>query len=145
MTTLRDELQDVVDEARGMVDELGFRPFAVTVRTRTWSGGELGRGTSTDVDVLLDPAPKVEGLSGRYAFATPGRFADGDLMVTRISRSYDEADLGGGPPAAGVEVTWQVDDGDNVEEYVLAEPPEKRPLEWRCHLRRRNRKKVAST
>ena len=143
-TTLRDELEPVVDEARGIVEELGFRPYTVTVRTRVWEDGTPGRGDYEDTDLELEPAPKV-GAPPRYLMGLPGRYEEGDLVVSRISRSYTVAELGGGTPTAGTEVVWVLDDGEEVQEYRLVGPPEKRPLEWRCQLRRLRRARTTST
>lgn len=133
--TLRDELQPVVDESRQLVADLGFRVYAVTVRVRTWDGGEIGRGETDDADTVLSPPPKVASPSPRLVFAAPGKYEDGDRIVSRISRSYTEDELTGGAPDVDQEVCWLIDD----DEYVLVGQPEKRPLEWRAHLRRRTR------
>jgi hypothetical protein len=135
--SLRDDLVPVVDESRALVEELGFRPYVVKTRQRTWSGAEVGRGTATDVDTTLDPAPKVQDVPERLVHGSPGRYESGDRLVTRISATYTRAQLDGGSLAANVEWMWLI---DGVEYAVIGEP-EERPLEWRVQLRRRNRKR----
>lgn len=131
--SLRDDLIPLVDEVRGdIVDGVaGLRLHTVVVRTRTWSGGERGRGTATDVDVTLDPKPKVLDPSPRWRAAEPGRFEDGDRVVDKVSATYTRAQLDGGTLASNAEVLWLID-GDpyrvvSVDEHYLA---------WRVQLRR---------
>lgn len=137
MSTLRDDLQPVVDEARGIVDELGFRTHEVVVRIRTWTGGEIDCGVPVDVDRVLSPTPKVTGSPPSWAHAEPGRWEDGDRWVTRISRAYTLDDLGLGAPTKGTEVLWLLCDGESEAEYIAQGHPDRRPLEWRVHLKRR--------
>lgn len=137
MSTLRDDLQPVVDEARAIVDELGFRTHRVVIRIRTWTGGEVDVGTAVDVDRVLTPAPKVTGSPPSWAHAEPGRWERGDRWVTRISRAYTLDDLGLGAPTKGTEVLWLLSDDESEAEYTAQDHPDRRPLEWRVHLKRR--------
>jgi len=133
--TFRDDLQPDVDDARGIIDEFGLRPFTVVVRTRTWDGGRPGIRNSTDVDLTLSPVPRVRDPSPRLVFAAPGKYEDGDRIVDRISRSYTLEQLTGGALAAGQEVFWLIDG----EPYRVVEVPLERNFEWMVHLRRMNR------
>jgi len=139
--TLRDDLQPVIDDARGLVEDLGLRSYTVTVRTRTWTGAAPGLGTSSDVDLVLDPAPKVREPTARHLFAEPGRYQKGDIVVSRISRDYTEAQLTGGTLTAAQEVFWVVDQGGSSQVYAVVGQPEKRNFEWRVHLRAKARKR----
>jgi hypothetical protein len=139
--TLRDDLIPVVDDAMGLIDELGFRSYQVSTRTRTWSGGQNGSGTPTDVDVHISPTPKVSEVPERVVFDAPGKYESGDRTVSQISASYTREHLDGGTLAAGTEFFWLLDDGSTVAEYAVVGVAEKRPLEWRLTLRRRNRKR----
>lgn len=136
--TLRDDLVPVVDETRAIVDELGFRPYIVVVRTRTWSGSEPGRGSVTNSDLTLSPKPKVADVPERLVHGSAGKYESGDRIVSRISATYTRAQLDGGAIAANKEVVWLI---DGVE-YMLVGEPEERPLEWRVTVRRRNRKRA---
>lgn len=131
---LRDDLVTLVDEVRDQVidQEVGLRLFTVQTRLRTWSGAEVGRGTATDTDTDIDPKPKVQSPSPRLVAAAPGKFEEGDRLVSRISATYTEDDLTGGTLAAKHEFCWLID-GDP---YRVVGKPEKRYLEWRMHLRR---------
>jgi len=133
MPTLRDDLISCVDDARSILDDFGLRQQTVVIRTRVWSGGELGRGTVTDTNRILSPVPKVERLSLRYIAASGGKYQEGDRRVTKISATYTAAQLGAGTVPAGTEILWLIDD----EPHTLVETPGEKNFEWRCVVRRR--------
>lgn len=134
--TLRDDLIPVLDDVRALVDDLGLRQFTVQTRHRSWSGGELGRGTATDTDTEITPPPKVKLPGPRHQFAEPGVYEAGDLLLSKISATYDEDDLTGGLFSGGLSSTeeffWLV----NGDTYRVVRKPEQRNFEWRVHLRR---------
>ena len=70
--SLRTALLPVVDTIRGLAGPatLDIRLYTVTLRTRTWSGGVVQKGTPTDADLSLSPPPKVV-ESGREALVGP--------------------------------------------------------------------------
>jgi len=137
--TLRDDLQPVIDDARQLVEDLGLRPYTVTVRKTIWSGAEPGLGTATYEDLELEPAPKVREPTAHHVFAAPGRYEKGDLLVSRISRDYTEAQLKGS--SGSDEVCWVIDQGDSSQVYRVVGQPEKCNFEWRVHLRAMTRKR----
>jgi len=129
--TLRDDLIPVVDETRQLIDDLGLRLYTVKTRRRTWDGGAPGAGSSSDVDVTLDPRPKVKEPSPRMVAAAPGTYETGDRVVHRISADYTKAQLDGGAIADDEE--WHVlIDG---YPYRVVSTLEK-AFEWRIHCRR---------
>lgn len=130
---LRDDLISSVDDARSIISDLGLRRHTVVVRTRVWSGGELGRGTATDTDLTLSPVPKVERVPLRLVTASGGKYQDGDRRVAKISATYTADQLGASTVPAGTEVLWLID-GDP---HTLVETPHERNFEWRCVVRRR--------
>lgn len=132
--SLRSDLIPVIDDARAMVADLGLRLHVVKVVTRTWSGSEVGRGTPSDVELTIDPAPKVRPPHPREVSAAQGRYENGDQLVQQISATYTRAELDGGTIAAGVVVFWTIDG----EEYRLVGLSQK-PFEWRAHLQRMRR------
>lgn len=139
--SLRTDLLPVVDAGRALADALGFRQRLVTVRTRTWTSGVVGRGPTTDDDLVLDPVPKVAEPPARLIFAAPGQYEQGDVIVSRISGSYDESAIHPAP-SAGVEVYWLIEDrvGDGgVREYVAVAAPKNLSFGYTIQLRRRNR------
>jgi len=132
----RDDMVAIADAGRGIAEDLGLRLKTVVVRTRTWDGGEVGRGSASDSDLTLDPVPKARPPSPRELATPGGVYEDGDRVVDKISATYTEAQLSGRPIAADTEVYWLVD-GDPYR--LVREPPEGF-LGWKVHLRRmRNR------
>lgn len=73
MSTLRDDLLPVLRDGRQLIQDFGLRPYRLIVRTRTWSGGSVRMGTSTDSDLEILPRPKVEETNG-----------DKELRVSKI-------------------------------------------------------------
>lgn len=61
--SLRDDLLPVVDAARKITEDLGQRTTALTIRTRTWSGGRIGLGASSDSDLVLPARYSIKELS----------------------------------------------------------------------------------
>lgn len=112
---LAENLKKTLDEARTKLQGFGLRPSSVVIRTYTWDGGKVGRGTAVPSDLALVPNPKV-------------REVDGDrlLRVSRITPAYD----GGGytldqlrpltgPDYPGVEYVYLVDRGPGPIPYSL--------------------------
>lgn len=137
---LRIDLIPVVDAGRTLVDSLGFRQRTVTLRVRTWAGGRPGSGSHTDVDTVLTPRPKVAEPPARMVHDAPGMYEAGDVIVSKISGSYDEQDIN---PAAsdGVEVYWLVKDavGGRIREYKIVGAPKNLSFGFTVQLRRTNR------
>ena len=63
MSTLRDDLLSVVDDAREIVAELGMHQVRCSVNTRVWSLG-FNTGVPTDSVLVIWPTPHVVGTSG---------------------------------------------------------------------------------
>lgn len=137
---LRIDLIPVVDAGRQLVSDLGFRQQSVVVRTRVWSGGRPGSGSATDTDLTLSPRPKVGEPPARLIHDAPGRYEAGDVLVEKISVSYDEIDLMP-VPVAGTEVIWVVTDAvdGRAREYKIVGVPAKLSFGYTVQLRRRNR------
>lgn len=112
----------------------GIRPIAsplhttrVTVRTRTWNGGEIGTGAFSDEDFLLGQEVRVSKLTQKEILTSGGFFSFNDVKVEHITPTFD----GGGyslrqiapstqfPPA--VEAKLMLSDGcppDPAVEYI---------------------------
>lgn len=132
MPTIREELIPIVDELRReVVDGIaGLRLDTVVVRRRSWPGGRKGIGNPVDSDLVLDPKPKINPPKPNLRMAEPGKFEEGDLVASRISLEYTEAQLSAGL-SGGQELFWLV----SGEAYQVM-GVEERYLEWRVHLRR---------
>lgn len=139
---LRSDLIALVDDVRDdIVDGVAeLRLHDVYTVMRTWSGTEVGSGSSDDDETALEPRPRVRPPAARLVAAAPGRFEEGDLLVDRISAALDEEDLTGGTLPAGAEFFWRIDD----RYYRVVGQPEKRFLEWRVQLRRMRQRPTAT-
>jgi len=133
MSTLRDDLVPVINEGRQLAADLGLRQQTVVIRTRVWSGGIVGKGTTADTDLTLEPVPKVKRLPLRVVSGSGGKYEGGDRQITKISATYTAAQLGAGDIAAGTQVLWLIDG----EEHTLVGKPEEKNFEWRCVVGRR--------
>jgi len=66
--TVRDNVLPALNRARAIIERLGFRRTAVTIRRRTWAGTRVGDTAGqnpgyTDVNTVLTPTPKVALMS----------------------------------------------------------------------------------
>jgi len=107
--TLRDELLPVLNELRGIGDELGLRPITVTVRERLYSlpPGTVGAVVTATNNTALTPTPAVRLarqhrddeaiLEGPYADATGQprslRFEVGPITPAHVGGGYAAAQL----------------------------------------------------
>ena len=119
--TFRGCMIKIADSVRQkvLVDSTQRRLHRVFVRTRTWSGGRLGLGTATDVDLEILPRPKVRLPEPRATTVTAGEHEVGDLIVSKISATYSRQQLGDLDNASiqdNVEIFWvKVDVGDDQD------------------------------
>jgi hypothetical protein len=92
MATIVDGVLPILDKARALLDEVGLRPFTVTVRTVTWSGERVGLGTATTVDTPLTVADnkrvKVRQLKGQEVVAQGGLYGEQWLLVGPFTPAY---------------------------------------------------------
>ncbi len=128
-TNLVDSLvPDVVD---GLRDDLhpafGVRQFRVYTVRRTWSGGITGDGSYSDVETELTPQPLVKPYRTEYRLDRCGIDEAGLVVLREISLTYTEAELVGGPIAAGEEWLIKLIDahGQSIADryWVVARPP----------------------
>lgn len=93
MASLRDALLPVVDELRGIPDQLGLRRFDVSIVVRSWSGSRPGLGANTDTtkQILVDLgqfSPKVVQVTQKDIIASGGIYNDQDLKVGPITPEF---------------------------------------------------------
>lgn len=108
----------ILDEARGLLDDFGLRPFRVFAIVRTWTGTRVGQGTSSDVETELTVAggkrPKVRQVDAEDVVASGGEITDtvydvGPLTPEHTSGGTDPALLNPPLPAVGVaEVLFRI-------------------------------------
>ena len=127
--TLASDLIPIVDDARSLIQALGFRVRSVVVRTTARAGtGVLAVGTETHSDLTLTPRPRVRRMLQNESRAG-GLYEAGDLVVDRISLTYTRSQL---EPSGNV--VWLID-GDPCKLIGL----EQRALEWMAIVRRTDR------
>lgn len=133
----RDDMRVILDDVRDSIldDCFGRRLHTYIIRTRTWSGTEVGDGTFTVSDLVPTPRPRYMRAEPNAMSNLAGRFEDGDIVIGKVSaRSYTAAQLG--DPNEGqphIEVFWIID-GDQYFDVIGTEI---RYGEWRVHLRQR--------
>ena len=99
MSTLRDDLLDVVDDIRGIPGDLGLRLFTVSVIVVTWTGARPGVGSSTTTVTRVKAGlgrfdVKVRNVSQRDAIASGGLYTDQDIEVGPITPPFVGIDEG---------------------------------------------------
>lgn len=83
----------------GVPGALGLRPFALTVRVRTWSGARPGVGTKADTDTAITNdagySYKVTEVTSKDVMLSAGKYTAGMYKVGPLT-----------PPHAGGAVTF---------------------------------------
>ena len=142
---LQADLVPCIDDARQLIDDLGLRPEIVEIITVEWAGlpggalptdYQFGLGTSTQISrIAITPKPKVSDPHPRLVAADPGKYREGDRIVTKVSRTYLEEDLVDPADGAGGEQRerYYLIDGDP---FRLVREPTKKNFEWQLHLAR---------
>lgn len=88
--SLRTELLPVVDTLRALTGPsvLDIRTAQLTIRTRTWSGAEVGLGTASDSDLVLPKQYRVESLTAKEVAGSGGRFSDDAVRVGPVTPAF---------------------------------------------------------
>jgi hypothetical protein len=121
--TLRDDLLPVFDYGRTLIDDLGLRTTRVILRTRTWDEGQVGLGELTEVDVELEPRPKVREKR-------PGFVEVGPITPEYAAGGY-APDAFDPPLTAGQELVWILIGPDGAERpYRWAETDSRRAFRY---------------
>ena len=152
--TFRDSMLAVAERLRTKTGPSGFdvRPTALTIVTRTWTGGSVGAaapnpGTPRFVDavVALPQTYAVRQLRTFEIATSGGRFEQGDMLVGPITPRFtssngatggvSEADLK--PPVkAGQQVFYQLS-GAHAGDYVLRELRSTNPFGYEVVIARK--------
>lgn len=144
-------LIDVVDDIRGIADDLGTRTFRVELVTVRWSGEVRGDGSPTETTVEITPRPEVIDLSMRAELRGYGRDEEGDLLLRGVSLRYTAGELYANAGDVGPleERFYRVTDmratGHPPRHFIASKPPAARrgdgrsdELDWVVTLRRRS-------
>lgn len=141
------EVSEALDEARGVLAEVGLRPYRVFIVTDKWTGPGHREGVLEDRELEeLTPTPKRRPVSLAIAALLGGASQEGDLILEKISRvKYTEKKL-----------RLRTEDGDefprhwdtyyaiqpigqaHAEFYNVASLPNLSPTSWSVRLTARN-------
>lgn len=92
MATLKDDLVPVVDAARAIAGELGFRPFQVWVRVTTYAGTRVGQGASSYTDTRLlvggGQNPRVREVRRKDVIAGSNTFVDAQYDIGPLTPQF---------------------------------------------------------
>ena len=92
--SLGDDLSGVVDEAYGLVAELGLRPYRVFSVVEQWTGGARGRGDVRVIrEVEFTPPPVLNYRPIRRQLGSAGVVERGEVTLERISPRYTEDEI----------------------------------------------------
>lgn len=132
--SLSDDVLPIISRGWQIVQDLGFSPHTVTVRTVTWSGGEAGLGDPAESDLLIEPNPPIKEVANGE-----------ELIVGPITPSYGSggytfaqlrpADTG----ADGVEFYYVVTGAEGTNNYQLVDITTQESFEIMLRLRSLNR------
>lgn len=141
--TLRDDIQPIIDDGRQLVADFGLRARRVQIWKRTWSGTEVDGEGGEVVEALqreITPPPKVKEPPARLVFDAPGKYEQGDLLITKISRAYSEEDLDGGQLGSGETWLYFISTDDHTwREYTVIGPPAMKNFAWEILVRESTR------
>jgi hypothetical protein len=87
MALVQDFIAGDLDDILRIREDLGAVLANAAFVTRTWTGGEVGEGTATEVRVVMDPQPGVVDLAHNAKVAAGGAIKQGDLFLTMISKN----------------------------------------------------------
>lgn len=132
--TLRDDSLPKINAGWALVSNLGFSPYTVKIRTRTWSQGAPLLGSPTDVDVTITPNTWVEELNG------DANIKVGPITPSHSGGGYTPAQLNPTPSSAQ-EVFYVVTAPDGVaRNYAIERIDTDDAVEYHVFLRCLDRK-----
>jgi hypothetical protein len=131
--TLRDDVLPVITAGWGIVATLGFSPYTLTVRTRTWTGGtggaEVRAGTYADSDLVISPNFEAKETGGG------GGLEIGPITPQHVGGGYTPEELNPLPAAAaGGEILYVVDGPAGQHLYTLIEIDTTDPVGYMLRL-----------
>lgn len=134
--TLISDLIPVVDQARKMIEQTGFRIHKVEFIHITWPL-KRGIGTPTITRTLLNPQPKILKYTLEQIIQSGGALIAGDLEISKISKTYTLVQLMGSELPDTQEFFWAIND-----ELYSSIGYQERPIGWNIQVRKTNRKLV---
>ena len=143
--SFHDEMLAVVDEVRNILgpDDLDWTRHQLTVRTRTWSGGAKGLGTTSDSDLVLPQKFRVDRISAAEVASSGGQYEMGDVKVLHITPADATHSVGFTVDQLKPPITTDAVEriyllvGPHGGEYGLVELQSFKNISWALILRRR--------
>lgn len=109
MPNLIDKLISKVDTVRQKAaDKFGLPAHNMSRVMRTWSGGEIGSGTPTDVVTLITPTPRITFGGPDLRLERHGLSDQRTMKATEVSLTFTESFLQGLPRLAGQECFYKL-------------------------------------
>lgn len=141
--SFRLSLLAMIDAARSIAGPTGLdiRTNTLTIRTRTWSGTQLGEGTATDSDLVLAAHYPIRYITAAEINSSGGQYEIGDIAVNHITpfngvnAGYTPAQLKPVITVDNVELIYLVV-GSHGGEYVIKTLEAYRPFSYRLVLSR---------
>lgn len=141
------DLLPVIDEARGLLDDYGLRPFRVWVRVRDSAGvraGELGHvDTDTEITVAGGKAPGVREIKSQDVVSSGGTITQADFEIGPLTPDYGtggtKAEVIDPPRRPGREVFYVIKGPGLPDEGVLCKRTDDdtwSPFGWLVRVRR---------
>jgi hypothetical protein len=114
----RNSLRKLAHTIRGIPDQLGWRPYTVSIETRSWDGGERGEGAETVTTTAITEAnghpPKVRFLTSEEIAL--GGYSQGTLEIGPIT-----PDFGSGGTSLDTLAPLSPSD-DTIVHYIITGP-----------------------
>lgn len=121
MSIVSDSLP-ILDDARGILDDVGLRPYRVLLRITKWSGDRPGKGgkvvTETELFVADSKRPKVRQLSAEDVIASGGTFSDRMFQIGPFTPAFS----GGGLSPSDLDPALDGDQSPQTIDFVLIGP-----------------------
>jgi hypothetical protein len=137
------EVAPVLDEARGIIEELGLRPYRVFLVIDRYTGPERKQGALEERKLTeIKPAPVVRFASTAKIAMSGGLLQEGSATLEEISRTFTKEQLRG-KTIAGDDLPKELDfwiaviaRGErHAERYQPASDPVLEPTSWSMSIR----------
>lgn len=143
--TVKTSVLTPINNARAIIAQLGFRPFALTIITRVWTGIRIGQGATVDTRLEITPAPRVRVVSLREVASNVGTLREGDWRVDKItpfdgvSVGWTEAQLRPKATDNKTEILYELAGPEGALLHTLVRADFDRNLGYALYLRRTRR------
>lgn len=134
-----EDVLSVTDSILSIRDEIGAVKSPVFILTRTWAGGEVGKGLPTDSLAQILPSPHIVDFGHDLRVKEGGAVKQGDLILKSISKqSYPlESDVDCSTDGEGIEKFYFIN--NRIYEVVHAKS---RYVTWQVHVRKTIKQKT---